>query len=147
MPCWLLEGTRIRLGSCVKQGRKLERESGDWGESGKYESIFFGIRTPFRTLYHPSHFLLSLLNPKISKLWNQRLPSSSPCFIHFGHYTSQCIYGQKRPTKQIKPSRFRSGFFKGRIRKVLHVNIFCYILLHFCRFHAFGQENRKGVFL
>ena len=94
-----------------------------------------------RTFYYPCANLRSL-SYKIKDYRQARLVSSILASTQVSVYMAK----KDQPNKQ-NPSRFRNGFFKGRIRKVLHVNIFCYILLHFCRFHAFGQQNRKGVFL
>lgn len=89
-----------------------------------------------RTFYYPCATIKSKTTAKLASF-----------HLFWPLHKSVYIWPKKDQPNKQKPSRFRNWFFKGRIRKVLHVNIFCYILLHFCRFHSFGQQNRKGVFL
>ena len=124
MPCRLLAGTRIRLGSCVKQGRKLERKWG-LGRVRKIREYFLPYICPFRsvpyathrTFYYPCATLRSL-SYKIKDYRQARLVSSILATT------------KDQPNKQ-KPSRFCSGFFRGsKIEKGYFVKrekcLFCF---------------------
>ena len=120
MPCWLLEGTRIRLGSCVKQGRKLEREWGVWGESRKYESIFFGIRTPFSTLCHATRRTFYYPYATLRSLSYKIKDYRQACLVSPTLATTQVsVYmAKKRPTKQTKAIKdFVVGFSRAALEK------------------------------
>ena len=54
----------------------------------------------------------------------------------------KCMANKNKQTSKQKPSRFRSGFYKGSIRKVL--NIFCFIDRFNSRFADIALTRRRA---
>ena len=86
------------------------------------ESVLLSVLyATHRTFYYPYATLRSL-SYKIKDYRQACLVSPILAATQVSVYMAK----KDQPTKQ-RPSRFRSGFFKDSIRKVLHVNIFCFI--------------------